>query len=79
MAPKGWRGLHIPENMANEIDQFIDREEVKSKYAFGSLPEFVRRAVSNYIVQIERELAIGTEFILTPEEHRKRDQEEKKS
>lgn len=30
------------------------------------------------MAQIEHELAIGTDFMLSPEEHRKRDQEEER-
>ena len=77
MPQRGWKTISLPEKMIEEIEKFVKRDEVKARYAFGTIPEFVRRAISNYIVQIERELAIGTDFMLTPEEHRRRDQEEK--
>ena len=77
MAPKGWKTITLPDKMVDKVKEFIDKEEVKSRYAFTSKSEFIRKAIANYIVQIERELAIGTDFMLSPEEHRKRDQEEK--
>ena len=77
MPARGWKNINLPEAMLEEMTKFIERSEVKAKYGFGTTAEFARRAISNYMVQIERELAIGTDFMLSPEEHRKRDQEEK--
>lgn len=77
MPPRGWKTVNLPTEMIEQIEKFIEQSEVKRRYAFGNKSEFVRRSISNYMVQIERELAIGSDFMLTPEEHRKRDQEEK--
>lgn len=56
--PKGWRTIHIPEEMAQAIENFIERSDVKEKYAFGNIPEFTRRALSSYIVQVQKEITI---------------------
>ncbi len=74
---RGWKNINLPEAMLEEMSKFIKRPEVKSKYGFGTTAEFARRAISIYMIQIERELAIGDSFMLSAEEHRKRDQEEK--
>ncbi|MGC9781288.1 MAG: hypothetical protein HZR80_18750 [Candidatus Heimdallarchaeota archaeon] len=58
--PKGWRTIHIPEEMAQAIENFIVRSDVKEKYAFGSIPEFIRRAISSYMVQVQKEITIFT-------------------
>ncbi len=58
--PKGWRTIHIPEEMAQAIENFIVRSDVKEKYAFSSIPEFIRRAISSYIVQVQKEITIFT-------------------
>ena len=79
MPSRGWKQINFREDMINKVDEFIKRPEVQERYGFESIPEFMRRATSVFMVQIERELAIGTDFMLSPEEHRKRDQEEKKS
>jgi len=77
MPARGWKNINLPEDMLEEMSIFIARPEVKAKYGFGTTAEFARRAISSYMIQIERELAIGTDYMLTAEEHRKRDQEEK--
>jgi len=77
MAPKGWKTITLPERMIDTIQVFIEKDEIKARYAFTSKSEFIRKAIANFIVQIERELAIGADHMLSAEEHRKLDQLEK--
>ncbi len=77
MPSRGWKQINFREEMIKKIDEFIKRSDVQEKYGYESVPEFMRRAASNLIIQIERELSIGDSFMLSAEEHRKRDQEEK--
>jgi len=79
MAPKGWKTITLPEKMINTIQDFIETDEIKSRYGFTSKSEFIRKAIANYIVQIERELKIGTDYMLTAEEHRRLDKEEREN
>lgn len=77
MPSRGWKQINFREDMINKVNEFINRVEVQERYGFESVPEFMRRATSSFMAQIERELTIGTDFMLSPEEHRKLDQEEK--
>lgn len=56
--PKGWRTIHIPEEMAQAVEKFIERSEIKEKYAISNIPEFTRRAISSYMIQLQKELIV---------------------
>ena len=79
MPSRGWKQINFREDMIKKVDDFINRSDIQERYGFESVPEFMRRATSMFMAQIERELKLGEEWMLTPEEHRKKDQEEKKS
>ncbi len=79
MPSRGWKQINFREDMINKVDEFINRKDVQERFGFESVPEFLRRSASVLMAQIERELKLGEDWMLTPEEHKKRDQEEKKS
>jgi len=37
---------------------FIEKTAVKEQYAFNSIPEFICRTISSYILQIQKEIAV---------------------
>ena len=77
MPPRGWKTINLPAEMLEEVVEFINRKDVKRNYAFGNPSEFTRRAIAEYVARIKRELQLGEDWRLSPEEHRKLDQEEK--
>jgi Arc/MetJ-type ribon-helix-helix transcriptional regulator len=51
-----WKTVNIPAEMHNHILELIEKPTIKEKYAFSSPSEFVRRALSDAIEKIEKEL-----------------------
>lgn len=49
MMGRNWTNISIPTEMKEEIEELIEKEEVKKKFGFGSVSEFVRNAISDKI------------------------------
>lgn len=53
MSKTGWRSLSIPAEMYEHIQTLIEKPEVKKKYGFDSVAEFIRAALRKLIHEVE--------------------------
>lgn len=53
---EGWTQVSIPKEMYDRIKELVQDEYLKGVYAFGSISELVRRALSKYIKELEEEI-----------------------
>ncbi|MFX1293312.1 MAG: hypothetical protein ACFFD2_00440 [Promethearchaeota archaeon] len=53
---KEWKRVNIAVEQIEYIEKIIKNPLVKGKYNFQSVPEFVRRAIADFIEKIEKEM-----------------------
>jgi len=51
-----WKRINITIEQVELIEKLIRNPKVKAKYSFQSVPEVVRRAISNFIELLQKEL-----------------------
>jgi len=48
--------VSVPKDMVNRAKILVDEPEIRQKYGFGSVSEFVRRVLSEKIDSLEKEI-----------------------
>lgn len=51
-----WTNVSVPKDMVNRAKILVDEPEIRQKYGFGSVSEFVRRVLSEKIDSLEKEI-----------------------
>jgi len=54
MPSRGWKQINFREDMISNVEKFINQPEVREKYRFESVPEFMRRAASNLWFKLKK-------------------------
>jgi len=51
-----WKLVNIAEEQIELIKKLIENSKIKAKYGFKSVPEAIRRAISDFIEKLKKEL-----------------------
>jgi len=55
---RDWTNKSVPTEMVDKIKLLIEKSEVKAKYGYGTPSEFIRRVVSDKILELEKEVKV---------------------